>query len=357
MVASPPHVRTVHATPARATVAAAAESAPITRVVPRRSVREIPAVSTMVPMEPTYSGRFEEELDADTRETDSGSYHYHDDVEQSSINTSRNDGTSGYLRRLSAQQVQRAVPPPGEVQEYDHLQPNLPCPLCGRKFMAEDRLQKHVGACSKVQKNRKVFDASKARVKGTELEQYVMRSKNEKGSISKSGGNSKTKVPLCTAVGAAWIASANRNGNHIKSAPSNDNVPLKPQKSSWRVKHENFIQMIRSNRASSPPLSPTKTSTRSAPTNPAFSPTASKTFQSQPDPDLVPCDSCGRRFNADTAERHIPFCKAAKQKQLHARTNTKTETVSGVGLSKDEMLRKRTAYRPPPPKTRSSGLR
>jgi len=39
---------------------------------------------------------------------------------------------------------------------------------------------------------------------------------------------------------------------------------------------------------------------------------------SEPDPDLVPCPHCNRRFAASTAERHIPHCKnmAARPKRL-----------------------------------------
>lgn len=41
-----------------------------------------------------------------------------------------------------------------------------------------DYLQdKHMGACSKAKKPRKTYDATKARVKGTELEQYASKAK------------------------------------------------------------------------------------------------------------------------------------------------------------------------------------
>ncbi|KAI8853961.1 hypothetical protein BC829DRAFT_261056 [Chytridium lagenaria] len=87
----------------------------------------------------------------------------------------------------------------------------LPCPNCGRKFAGEDRLEKHAKACSKL-KPRKVFDTTKARTKGTELEQYVNRKPKVDG-VKKEGDK-----------------------------------PVKPAKSGWRVKHDNFIKMVRSNR-------------------------------------------------------------------------------------------------------------
>ncbi|KAJ8963135.1 hypothetical protein NQ318_018600 [Aromia moschata] len=58
------------------------------------------------------------------------------------------------------------------------------CGYCGRRFAA-DRLQKHEDICSKTgKKKRKVYDATKHRVAGTELETYVLRGPKGKSSIS-----------------------------------------------------------------------------------------------------------------------------------------------------------------------------
>jgi hypothetical protein len=72
------------------------------------------------------------------------------------------------------------------------------CPNCGRNFAA-DRLQKHINVCTH-QKQRKVFDATKMRVKGTEAESFLRKKKPQE----------------------------------VKSRPSN-----------WRVKHEEFIAAVR----------------------------------------------------------------------------------------------------------------
>lgn len=46
------------------------------------------------------------------------------------------------------------------------------CSICGRNFLCT-RLEKHISICCKIQgSRRKVFDSSKARAKGTELEKY-----------------------------------------------------------------------------------------------------------------------------------------------------------------------------------------
>lgn len=51
------------------------------------------------------------------------------------------------------------------------------CRYCGRRFAA-DRLQVHENICAKTgKKKRKTYDATKHRVQGTELEQYVRKGK------------------------------------------------------------------------------------------------------------------------------------------------------------------------------------
>lgn len=51
------------------------------------------------------------------------------------------------------------------------------CKYCSRRFAA-DRLQVHENICSKMgKKKRKTYDATKHRVQGTELEQYVKKGK------------------------------------------------------------------------------------------------------------------------------------------------------------------------------------
>lgn len=49
----------------------------------------------------------------------------------------------------------------------------VPCKVCNRHF-TEDRLEKHISICQKTQKpKRQVFDSSKHRAKGTELEEFM----------------------------------------------------------------------------------------------------------------------------------------------------------------------------------------
>ncbi|XP_019407354.1 PREDICTED: zinc finger C2HC domain-containing protein 1C isoform X1 [Crocodylus porosus] len=134
------------------------------------------------------------------------------------------------------------------------------CGLCRRQFLCF-RLEKHMNICSKNQgSKRKVFDSSKARAKGTELEQFRQ-----------------------------WKAS---------DIPQDE----PPQTNNWRQKHEYFIRTLRQARqvqqvlsrggklSDLPPLSPVE------------------------NPDYVSCPHCSRRFAPKVAERHIPKCKTIKNR-------------------------------------------
>ncbi|NXJ27731.1 ZC21C protein, partial [Dicrurus megarhynchus] len=135
------------------------------------------------------------------------------------------------------------------------------CSFCKRKFLCT-RLEKHMSICGKNQvSKRKVFDSSKARARGTELEQYQQR---------KSSRSPQSKTP--------------------------------PRKNNWKQKHEALIHIVSQARqvqqvlakggkvSDLPPLPPIE------------------------NPDYVACTYCGRKFAPRAAERHIPKCKNIKNR-------------------------------------------
>jgi hypothetical protein len=61
----------------------------------------------------------------------------------------------------------------GDPEEFVVHAQLFPCSICSRSFADESRLEKHSLACKKSTKPRKVFDAKKNRVQGTELEKYA----------------------------------------------------------------------------------------------------------------------------------------------------------------------------------------
>ncbi|XP_051722904.1 zinc finger C2HC domain-containing protein 1C [Ctenopharyngodon idella] len=83
----------------------------------------------------------------------------------------------------------------------------VPCNVCHRCF-ARDRLETHMRVCEKKRPQRKIFDMSQYRAKGTELEEFMKI-------------NSRSKTP-------------------------------ERKKNNWRQKHEAFIQTMRQGRSHEP---------------------------------------------------------------------------------------------------------
>ncbi|XP_053458389.1 zinc finger C2HC domain-containing protein 1C [Nycticebus coucang] len=134
------------------------------------------------------------------------------------------------------------------------------CSHCGRKFLLL-RLERHSNVCGKTQgSKRKVFDSSRARAKGTELEQYL----NWKGSAS------------------------------VKAEP--------PRKSNWRQKHESFIRTLRQAREVQQVIAK------------GGKPSDLPHILPAENPDYVQCPHCSRYFAPKVAERHIPKCKTIKNR-------------------------------------------
>ncbi|XP_048728791.1 zinc finger C2HC domain-containing protein 1A-like isoform X2 [Ostrea edulis] len=161
-----------------------------------------------------------------------------------------------------------------------------PCRQCGRQFVPES-LVKHEPTCIKAaHKRRKVFDSSKQRSEGTEV-----------------------------------------THRQIKQAQKKE---VKPPKSNWRAKHEDFINTVRSARGVSLAMQ------RGEPLPPPPPPSIN--------PDYVQCPYCSRRFNEKAAERHINFCKTQQQ-----RIPNKPKADPRAAAKQNV----RTQYQPPKPKTKT----
>ncbi|CAK1583343.1 unnamed protein product [Parnassius mnemosyne] len=133
-----------------------------------------------------------------------------------------------------------------------------PCAVCGRRF-APDRLAKHQEICKKSHsKKRKPFDVLKHRLAGTEAEPFI--------------------------------------GKLRKSTTQSSNKGSKQLNSTWRQKHEEFIQAIRAAKQVQAHLKAGGKLSDLPPPPPSEN------------PDYVQCPHCNRRFNQAAAERHIPKC-------------------------------------------------
>ncbi|NWV36295.1 ZC21C protein, partial [Grantiella picta] len=135
------------------------------------------------------------------------------------------------------------------------------CSFCKRKFFCT-RLDKHMSICGKNQNSkRKVFDSSKARARGTELEKYQHW---------KSSRSPQSKTP--------------------------------PRKNNWKQKHESLIHTVSQARQVQQILTEGGKASDLPPLPPIEN------------PDYVACTYCGRKFAPRAAERHIPKCKNIKNR-------------------------------------------
>nr|XP_060476280.1 zinc finger C2HC domain-containing protein 1C isoform X2 [Panthera onca] len=174
---------------------------------------------------------------------------------------SQSSGVPGHASRGSTSNSSLSRAPDSSVSSCSTEEPELgECSHCGRKFLLL-RLERHSNACSRMQSSkRNVFDSSKARAKGTELEQYL----NWKGSAS------------------------------VQAEP--------PRKSNWRQKHESFICTLRQAREVQQVIAKGGNPSDLPPILPAEN------------PDYIQCPHCSRRFAPNVAERHIPKCKTIKNR-------------------------------------------
>ncbi|OXB73022.1 UNVERIFIED_CONTAM: hypothetical protein H355_016451 [Colinus virginianus] len=129
------------------------------------------------------------------------------------------------------------------------------CNFCGRKFLCT-RLEKHMTICSKSQgSKRKTFDSSKARARGTYLEEFQQ-----------------------------W-----------KSSERSQNKP--PRRNNWRQNHEAFIQTLCQAQQVQQALSKGGKVSDLPPLPPIEN------------PDYTACPYCRRRFAPSAAEAHISKCR------------------------------------------------
>ncbi|EDV43765.1 uncharacterized protein Dana_GF16356 [Drosophila ananassae] len=177
-------------------------------------------------------------------------------------------------KRVSPPSIRRAEPKSPAKQVRMQSKPTAPegtalCRFCGRHFNT-DRLAKHEAVCQKTMSTkRRIFDASKQRIVGTEAEKF--NRKPTKG------------MP--------------RSQSSYSSAAQQKGLTTGVKKNNWRKKHEEFIQSIRAAKQVQAHLARGGKLSDLPPPPPSEN------------PDYIQCPHCGRRFNQQAAERHIPKCE------------------------------------------------
>ncbi|TKR82697.1 hypothetical protein L596_016384 [Steinernema carpocapsae] len=194
---------------------------------------------------------------------------------------SSGDSSSQLWSNPKRDQVHAAAKNPFGKEEIDQYvsEETFPCSTCGRNFI-KSSLDKHEPACRKISNlNRKKFDSGKQRAVGSDVTlQGVRKAQKEREKVGGTFDRPKT---------------------------------------SWREKHSNFITAVSSSKqveyalkSGAPLPPPPKTSVPS---------------------DYVQCEYCGRNFNQNAAERHIPFCK---EQQSRNRRSTSHSRAPATAMSK-----------------------
>eukprot|EP00595_Chromulina_sp_UTEXLB2642_P002413 CAMPEP_0196761346 /NCGR_PEP_ID=MMETSP1095-20130614/545_1 /TAXON_ID=96789 ORGANISM="Chromulina nebulosa, Strain UTEXLB2642" /NCGR_SAMPLE_ID=MMETSP1095 /ASSEMBLY_ACC=CAM_ASM_000446 /LENGTH=587 /DNA_ID=CAMNT_0042110753 /DNA_START=13 /DNA_END=1776 /DNA_ORIENTATION=+ len=178
------------------------------------------------------------------------------------------------------------------LSEYENLE-LFECPDCGRKFN-EVALKKHAKICAKVfLQKRKVFDTTKMRIQDNPDLVKLLKEKKKRTRNVKSTTQIETPA---TAI-----------------LRNREDAPINGEKQSkWKEQSKQFRDVMKQARLASQaikngdPLPPVVLST--------------------PDPSLIQCPHCERRFNDKAAERHIPLCT-----NIRAKPNTLKRGQGGGG--------------------------
>ena len=185
----------------------------------------------------------------------------------------------------------------------------IPCAICGRKFSA-DRIGKHQKICRKNNASkRRVFDATKQRIEGTEMATHYNHQHNNRRrrKIKKGLGGRKANRP------------SNNNNNTKKQYGS---LPSSPRKLKLKAMNNNNIKKTNNKKSSN-----WKEQSNMLRQAIQQSKLVSNAIKNGTDLSLLPppiptkepeqwvkCPTCHRTFNPQSGARHISKCKSILNK-------------------------------------------
>lgn len=220
----------------------------------------------------------------------------------------------------------------GAPSEYpDESGPQVECPTCGRHFNAGP-FEKHVKICEKVFiKKRKAFDSTKMRIQDNPelIKTYAKTKKEEDKAARKGAVNVDRQAAMNTNKANAmgnrgmpmeedFIVSKpkKRMGAAAQEQPISGGAGAAPV---WKQQSNAFREAMKAARAVK------KAQETGAPLPPVV--------PSGPDPSLIPCPHCNRRFNAKAADRHIPQCQKIIAKPSTLKRGSGINAANGVGAA------------------------
>ena len=204
------------------------------------------------------------------------------------------------------------------------------CPTCARR-MTPKALQSHCKSCGKT---RKVFNMKKQRIDG-EAKKALTDAKREERRSGRSKvracDHSRARQPNLlddcilynTLLDVGLIMLSSPIVFCFVFFTQRQDQAIKTKAGKWKQESAQFREAMRAARMAT---QAEKTGDMSL--MPAHVPSA-------PDPSLIPCPHCGRRFNETAAARHIPKCQDIKAKP----SSLKRGTGRGQGLTSKPSLR------------------
>jgi len=226
----------------------------------------------------------------------------------------RQNGQNDYQREEeeAASRYDADALPPGAFADPADA-PQNECPDCGRKFN-DKAFTRHIKICKKVfVEKRKAFDMTTQRVADNPDQMKLMK-KTQEEEKRKARQDAIAKGKKLKKMGAG-------GGTMMDEVA----VGASEKKAKWKADHEQFQNALKS----------AKTYADAKEKGGALPPPV----MSAPDPSLIPCPHCGRRFNEKAAERHIPQCNNIKAKPSSLKRGTGTgigkpvSSKSGVGAT------------------------
>lgn len=176
-----------------------------------------------------------------------------------------NGGDAG-VRRPSGGPSGRPAPSGAGQYDPEVLEDGrMRCVYCGR-FFSDERIEKHQSICGSLKS---------ARPKGVDGEQTQTGAKVFNAKAQRTGSGPSFVSP------EAYRRKEEEEERELKRAREQAQ-----KKSSWRRQHEEFVSACRAGRGEEVPQ-PTRKSDHSG---------------------MIMCRHCGRYFNPEAAERHIPIC-------------------------------------------------
>lgn len=247
--------------------------------------------------------------------------------------TGQSRNTSSYA---PAPQMPTEAPEP-----FGPIGDQLQCPDCGRSFNPVP-YERHIKICAKVfQSKRKIFDSKKMRVADNPelvkiLKQTAAKERTQKKQPSASAMGGKDAARMGGMGGGMPGGGFGGYGEPV-AQPRRPDAKPKPQAvriddhnsqpanggsaAKWKQDSNAFREAMKAARQVSKALA-------------TGAPLPPPTY-SAPDPSMLPCPHCGRRFSQKAGERHIPQCSSIMAKPKVLKAHSGKAAVSGGAPPRD----------------------